>query len=286
MKRILVVAALALLVFQVSVVGAPPRKLQVKVLDELGNPVQGATVESRYLARFSQDNRSNSLPLPLATACETDAQGLCELQLKDANWSLAGVSVLHRELSTEDASDLLDKAPADPKEREQYERSVYDRLQRVRIAYSLLDPQTAGEAPFTIRLLPLQRITGSIRLDGKPLAGADVMIFPKSSPLDDLFTVYVGERSDSDGNIDFYSAQHQFDRCRIVVENERSKRVLTLTNIPWKPTEDGREILFETKLSDYEVRPLDRAPDLNRLKDDPFKILPGVHRDPFAGKTQ
>lgn len=286
MKRTLLFAACALFVLQLSAFGDPPRKLQVKVLDALGNPVQGATVQARYLENVSQDGKSYKMAMPLANDCETDALGVCALQLKEVKWSVAGVSVLRRELTSEDASNLLENAPDDPKERERYERSVYDRVQRVSMAYSLLDPQTTGDAPFTIRMLPLQRITGSIRLDGKPLVGANVMIFPKSSPLDDLFAACVMGRSDSDGKIDLYSAQNEFDRGRIVIERERFKSVLTLTKIPWKPTEDGREIQLDTKLSDYEIRPLGRAPDNNKFKEDPFKNSPEGNRDPFAGKPQ
>ncbi len=253
MRNIITLAVIAVLAIQSSSAGAGPRRIQVKVVDESGEPVSEATVSARYLATVSQNDKNYNVPLELATFQTTDLNGCCELRLKDVDWSLAGLEAVRPGLTSDEARDLLDNGPKDHKKLEAYEHEVYGRAKQFRIGFILLDPSAEDGSQLTLKLTSAERITGKVRLDGKPLVKAYVHFFSRPSPIDKLFPVTAPQRTDADGRIDYFSVPGELDRGRVVIESEQSKRVLSLTNIDWTRTTSGRELVLATNSKDYEL---------------------------------
>ena len=280
MKQLLIISALSLFAWHSSVAGATLRRIQVKVVDETGKPVSGATVDARYLETTSQGGKDYHLPMDLAKSKETDSNGLCELHLNDINWSLAGLRAFRPELKTEEAEKLLGDAPKDKQEVEAYERRVNESMRRFSIGKMLLDPQTVDNTQVTLQLSSSERITGRVLLDGKPLSGAYVLIHSRSTPIDELFARNSPEITDNEGRIDYYSEPGDFDRARIVIELQKEKRVLPVASIPWTLTAGKREFVLDTNTKDYRV--ISKAPTDGtiKLQGDPF--ADGPVRDPFA----
>lgn len=283
MKQLLMISALLLFAGQSSFAAGKLRRIQVKVVDETGKPVSGATVDASYLKTVSKNGKDYQLPMDLAKSQETDSNGLCELQLNDVRWSLAGVRAVRHALTLEEAEKLLDDAPRDKQLVEAYQRDVYESRRRFSIGKMLLEPQTADGTRLTLQLSSAERITGHVLLDGKPLAGAHVIIHSRSTPIDKLFARNSPELIDKEGRIDYCSERGNFDRAQIIIEHPKEKRVLTVASIPWKLTEGKREFILDTNSKDYESIPKTAKDETTKSQGDPFAdSASGAMPDPVA----
>lgn len=103
------------------------REITVQVVDEDGEPVEGAEVRARYLANVRQGAKEHRFPMELSRPQTTDTNGQCKLVLREVAWSLAAIKAVRPEMKVDEALKLHDKAPREPLQREAFEREIDDR---------------------------------------------------------------------------------------------------------------------------------------------------------------
>ncbi|TWU51511.1 hypothetical protein [Rubripirellula reticaptiva] len=250
-QTILSTTAILLLATPTGVFADLPDRIPIRVVDEQGEPIEGATVEARYLKTIRQDGKDYRVPMELAPPQTTDMNGRCELALHVVSWTLAGLYAHRVELTTDEAMKLCDDAPRDPLEREAFDRDLNDRCQRFRSAYRVLTSEPVGDAEVTLKMARAIRVTGRVQVSGSPLAKAFITIHSRKTQIDQLFPRSAPELTDDEGRFSFYSVPGDLDRARIVVERSSGNRVLTLSDIRSKPTSTGVMFEFDTEVKDY-----------------------------------
>jgi hypothetical protein len=250
-KTILIPAAVLLLVSPTEGFADVPGRIRIRVVDNRGEPVEGATVAARYLETIRQNGKEHRVPMELTPPQKTDIDGRCELALHDATWSLAGLYAFRVELTTEEASKLYDDAPTDPLEREAFDRELKDRCERSSSAYQVITPEVDRDALITLKMASAIKVTGRVQVNGKPLAKAFVTIYSRKTPIDQLFARSAPVLTDSKGRFSFYSVPGDLDRARIEVERSSGNRILTLSDVASESTSTGLVFDFDTKAEDY-----------------------------------
>lgn len=230
-----------------------PRRVPIRVVDEQGEPVEGAVVRARFLETVQQNGKDYRVPMELASPQTTDMNGRCELALHDVSWSLAGLKAHRVELTTEEAMKLCDDAPTDPLERKAFDRELSERCQRFSSAYRILAPETNSDELITLELARAIKVTGRVQVNGRPLANAFVTIYSLKTQVDELFARSSPELTDHEGRFSFYSVPGDLDRARIVAERSSGNRVLTLADVQSKRTTTGVVFDFNTEAKDYAV---------------------------------
>lgn len=252
-QTILVSTTVLLLATQTGVFADLPDRVLIRVVDEQGEPIEGATVEARYLETIRQDGKEYRVPMKLAPPQTTNMNGRCKLALRNVSWTLAGLHAHRVELTTEEAMKLSDDAPRDPLEREAFDRDLNDRCQRFRSAYRVLNPEPVGDAEITLKMARAIKVTGRVQVSGSPLAKAFITIHSRKTQIDQLFPRSAPELTDDEGRFSFYSVPGDLDRARIVVERSSGNRVLTLSDIQSKPTSTGVMFEFDTEVKNYSL---------------------------------
>ena len=102
--KLLLAVTIVLLGLQSSVVGQKSKKIYIRVVDEKGEPVQGAEVDAMYLQIIKQDGKEYRLPQVLAKA-ETNHVGRVDLVLPSMEWKFAGLHARIREMTTDEMID-------------------------------------------------------------------------------------------------------------------------------------------------------------------------------------
>ena len=233
------------------------QRISIQVVDEQAKPVEGATVAARYLKTVQQIGKDYPVPMELTPSQTTDANGCCELTLGDVDWSLAGLEAHRVELTTEEAMKLCDDAPRAPVEREAFDRELNDRCQRFGSAYQVLTPNTDLDELVTLELAKAIKVTGRVRVDGRPLEEAFVTIHSRKTQVDQLFARSAPELTDHEGRFSFYTVPGDLDRARVIAERSSGIHVLTLADVPSKRTSTGFHFELDTVAKHYtlEKRP-------------------------------
>lgn len=243
-----------LCLFPTSVFSETQRQITVRVLDEDGKPAERAEVRARYLANVQQGKKTYQVPMELSPSQTTDANGQCELMLKDVSWSLAAVSVLRPEITIDEAIELYDKAPKQHFKREAYERKVDDRLNRYSTACQKLSPTVdAASQPITLKLKKAIKVIGCIRVNGMPLPKAFVTIYSPKTEVNKLFAVSSPVLTDQEGRFSYYAIPGKLNQVKIVVERASGNRQLNLSEVPAEQTSVGLMYEIDTVASDYVV---------------------------------
>ncbi len=242
-----------LCLFPTSVFSETLRQITVQVLDEDGKPAERAEVRARYLANVQQRNKPYQVPMELAPSQTTDANGQCELVLRDVSWSLAAVRVSRPEITIDEAIELYDKAPKQPSKREAYERKVDDRLNRYSTAWQKLSPTVDASQPITLKLEKAIKVIGRIRVNGMPLPKAFGTVASPKTEVNKLFPVASPVLTDQEGRFSYYAIPGKLNQVKIVVERASGKRHLNLSEVPAEPTSAGRMYEIDTVASDYVV---------------------------------
>ncbi len=229
------------------------RSISVRVVDEQGEPVEGAEVRARYLEDVHQGEKVYRVPMELAPPQRTDANGRCALHLHQVSWLQAGLCAHRVELTTDEVMDLYDGAPADPSELERFEREINDRCQRFRSAYQILTSHQGDHQTITLKMAKAIKVTGRVQVGGRPLANAFITIYSPKMAIDELFPRSSPVLTDQAGRFSFYSVPGKLDLARIVVERRKGNRVLKLTDVPSEPTSEGLSFYFDTEVDDYEL---------------------------------
>ncbi len=250
-RSFIVIGTLVFFANPATVFAGPPTRIQVRVIDQQGVPVEGAFLQARYLATIPQDGKDFHVPLELADSQTTDSNGRCEMSLRDASWTIAGLSAHRPELTTDEVVKLHEDAPADPQRREEIEREIEDRSARYSVAYQLLTPETQDGALITLQMVPAVKVTGRLRVSGQPIAKAFVTIYSEESPIDQLFARWTTHQTDVEGRFCEYSVLGDLDRVRIDVERASGKWVLELRDVQSKRTSNGLDFELDTERKDY-----------------------------------
>ncbi len=250
-KTLFGVTVSALLATSAGISADLPNRVSIQVVDEHGEAVHDADVKARYLETVVQDGKQYPVPMKLAQPQSTDTNGRCELTLNNVSWTLAGLYAHRVELTTEEAMELSDDAPNDEKEREAFDRDLQDRCQRFRSAYRILPANTENGALITLELAKAIKVTGRVRVNGKPLSNAFVTVYSGKTSIDQLFARSAPELTDRDGRFSFYSVPGDLDRAKIVVERPTSHHVLTLTDVQPEKTPTELVFNFDTEAKDY-----------------------------------
>ncbi|TWT94489.1 hypothetical protein [Stieleria varia] len=240
-----------LLLSNKGLVAQPPRFVFVYVQDEQGKPIDGVTVEARYMQIVQQDGQEFPVPTELAKSQTTEKGGRCKLTLTTSDWSLAGLHAHRPGLTSEEISKLYDNAPSDPDELKAFEKEVNDRSRQFRAAYQLLSPDAESGALIKLKLQKAINISGQLKVDGRPLPKAFVEIHSRKDDLSQLFAHSSPELTDDQGRFDFYATPGDLDQAKIVVERPAGNHVLTVSDVQSKPTPSGLVFNFETAAKDY-----------------------------------
>ncbi|EMI16485.1 secreted protein [Rhodopirellula maiorica SM1] len=249
----LITTAVLLLATPIAVFADAPDPIRIRVVDELGKPVEAASVQARYMKTVRQNGKDYPVAMELSPPQTTDMNGVCELTLQDVSWTLAGLYAHRAELTSDEAMKLCDDAPSDPLEREAFMRKLNDRCQRFSAAYLILHPETNRDALITLKMAKAVKVSGRVLVNGSPLAKALVTIYSRKSQIDQLFARSAPELTDHEGKFSCYSFPGDLDQARIVVERLSGNRVLTLSNIPSKPTPSGLTFELDTEAKDYKL---------------------------------
>ena len=228
-----------------------PRQISIRVVDERDKSVEGAEVHARYLATVREGNKEYRIPTELGDPQTTDANGRCKMILQDVSWSLAAIEAHRPGMTTEERDKLVDDAPKEPSNLEAFEREVKDLVEQTSTAHQMLSPEMDANQLITLKMKKTIKVTGRVRVDGKPLAKALVSIFSPPTQIDQLFPRSSPSRTDDTGRFSFYSIPGELNRARIVVERANGNRVLDLTGVSAQPTPDGLRFELETIASDY-----------------------------------
>jgi len=250
-KTILFALFLILCLAPTCVLAETLQQISIQVVDARGKPVKGAEVRARYLATVRQGTEEYRIPIELAPPQTTDANGQCKMVPHDVSWSLAAIKAHRVEMTTEEAMKLYDDAPTDPPKFEAFEREVDERLQRYSTAYRQLTPDMDANQPITLKMAKAIKVTGRVRVGGRPLAKAFLTIYSPKTPIDQLFPRSSPSVTDQTGQFSFYSTPGKLNQARIVVERVSGNRVLNLTDIPTKPTPAGLVFELDTDAGDY-----------------------------------
>ncbi|MGB1817772.1 MAG: hypothetical protein ACPHJ3_20565 [Rubripirellula sp.] len=227
------------------------REITVQVVDEDGEPVEGAEVRARYLANVRQGAKEHRFPMELSRPQTTDTNGQCKLVLREVAWSLAAIKAVRPEMKVDEALKLHDKAPREPLQREAFEREIDDRLERCSTAFQQLTPSADPSQPITLKMKKSVRVTGRIRVSEQPLPKAFVTIYSPKTQIDRLFARSSPVLTDQEGRFSFYAIPGKLNQAKIVVERESGKRVLQLAEVTAKPTPAGLMFDIDTVASDY-----------------------------------
>lgn len=240
----------------ICVFAADRQRISIRVVDEQGKPVEGVTVAARYLETVQQKGKEYPVPMELALSQTTDSSGRCQLTLEHVDWSLAALEAHCVELTSEEAMNLCDDAPLDPIKREVFDRELNDRCQRFASAYQTITSTTDLDELITLRLDKAIKVTGRVRVDGRPLEEAFVTIHSRKTQLDQLFARSAPELTNCEGRFSFYAIPGDLDRARIVAERSNGNHVLTLTDVQSERTSVGLHFDLDTQAKDYAL--LDR----------------------------
>ncbi len=250
-QAILIITSALFLAIPIGVFADDSVHIPVRVVDEHGEPVEGATVEARYLKIIRQEGKDYPVPMELSPPQTTDVNGRCEMALHDVSWTLAGLYAHRVELTSEEAMKLCDNAPNDSLAREAFDRELNDRCRRFRSAYRILAPEPDGDTQITLKMARAIKVTGRVQVNGRPLAKAFVTIYSRKTQIDQLFPRSAPELTDDEGRFSCYSFPGTLDQARIVVERSDGNRVLTLSDIRSKPTSTGVMFELDTEAKDY-----------------------------------
>ncbi|MEM8670955.1 MAG: hypothetical protein AAGG48_25730 [Planctomycetota bacterium] len=260
-NRVIRNAIVALCLLHTTVVFAEEsQQVAIQVLDENGKPVEGASVEARYLETIHQNGKDYTVPMDLAERQKTDKEGRCQLTLYGVSWKLAGLSAHRVEVTTDEAIAMLEDAPKDPEKRRAFERDLDDQCQRYRSSYLLLDPDFDRDQPIALQMERSVKVSGSLHVNGKPIAKAFVTIHSQKTEIDRVFTRSSPDLTDDEGKFSGYCIPGNLDQARIVVERSDGNRVLTLSDVPSTQTATGKVYRFDTQVKDYAVVARPRHP--------------------------
>lgn len=247
--KLLLAVTIVLLGLQSSVVGQKSKKIYIRVVDEKGEPVQGAEVDAMYLQIIKQDGKEYRLPQVLAKA-ETNRVGRVDLVLPSMEWKFAGLHARIREMTTDEMIDKYDDAPTDKEEFAAFERDLEDRAKRYSAASMSLEPDAKYGKIIVLKLEKAVNISGRIRLDGKPHNQGDLLFYSKDTRSYRYHPGWAGV--DGEGKFNGYFRPSELKSALVSIRRPGEHLGLVLEDIELKPTKAGRFVFdVDAKSTDF-----------------------------------
>ena len=246
--------AILFLVTPASILACDETQIQVRVIDQNGQPIEGATIDARYLRTVKQEGRVYKFPFELSKlgTVETDENGLAKLTLEDVDWELAGLHAFRRILTSDEEMELYDRLPKNELRRKALEEAISKRARQAYNAYKILSPDSDFEKLITLKMERPIEVSGRILIDEQPLRKGYVMIRSPQTKIDKLFPRWSPWLTDKEGRFSFFTVPRELSHARIEDESGGKERFVELKNVSATRTSKGAVVDFDLKSEDFE----------------------------------